>query len=348
MAKKVLPGCRIVLGGPQITFLPVEALTSMPEVDFLSRGEGEQTIAAIVEAVEGDSFDQPIAGVTSRTPSGEILAGNDIEPRQDLDDYASPWLSGVLDPAAMEESILLTSRGCPNSCSFCYTPAAFSGSTCCQSVDRVLEDIEFISRFGGGRLWFADPNFSFSEARVVNILEGVLHRGLEVSMWIETRADMLNRELIGLLKKSGVHTVAMGLESASPAVYPGLNKGIEPDKIGWAVGMVLQAGLEVELFSQFAMPNETKLDALSTLDFVKKNGVKIRGNSNAQQMHLYFGTKLCSNPAGHGIKPLRDDLPPYMSVGGEFETAWMSRDEIKEVRQAWRAESLDGGKRVVS
>jgi radical SAM superfamily enzyme YgiQ (UPF0313 family) len=212
----------------------------------------------------------------------------------------------------------------------------------------VLEDIGHVSQKGTERLWFADPNFSFSERRIVEILEGILRRELMVSMWIETRADMLTPGLIGLMKRAGVHSIAMGLESASPDVYPALNKGVEPDEIGWAARTALEAGLDVELFSQFALPQETKEDALQTLRFVKGCGVKIRGNSNAQQMQLYFGAELYSSYREHGIKPLRDHLPPYLAIGDAFETEWMSEKEIKQVRNAWRSESLDGGKRIVS
>jgi hypothetical protein len=76
--------------------------------------------------------------------------------------------------------------------------------------------------------------------------------------------------------------------------------------------------------------------------------VKIQGNSNAQQMHLYFGTELYSSYRERGIRPLRKDLPPYLAIGGAFETDWMSSEEIKLVEKAWRSESADGGKRVVS
>jgi radical SAM superfamily enzyme YgiQ (UPF0313 family) len=243
---------------------------------------------------------------------------------------------------------MLTSRGCPNSCCFCYTPAAFGRKTRSQSVERVLEDLAYVSKRGTGRVWFADPNFSFSERRVVELLEGILTRELTVRMWIETRADMLTPELIDLMKRAGVHSIAMGLESASPNVYPALNKGIEPEKVGRAARIALEAGLDVELFSQFALPKEKKDDALQTLRFVKDCGVKIRGNSNAQQMQLYFGTELHSSYRKHGIRPLRDNLPPYLAIGAAFETEWMSEKEIEQVKNAWRAESLDGGKRVVS
>jgi radical SAM superfamily enzyme YgiQ (UPF0313 family) len=346
--KLVLPESRVVLGGPQATFMPDAALSAMPEMDYVSRGEGELVIPAIADAVEGGTSEQPIAGATSRTTEGECVTGPMPEVPKSLDVYASPWLTGVLDPAAMDESIMLTSRGCSNNCRFCYTPAASARKIRSQSVERVLEDITYVSKKGTGRLWFADPNFSFSERRVVEILEGILSRELTVNMWIETRADMLTPGLIDLMKRAGVESIAMGLESASPNVYPALDKGIDPDTIGRTARTALGAGLDVELFSQFALPNETREDALQTLRFVKDCGVKIRGNSNAQQMQLYFGAELYSNHREHGIKPLRDDLPSYLAIGAAFETEWMSEEEIKQVKSAWRAESVDGGKRVVS
>ncbi len=348
MARQELPECSIVLGGPQATFLPEAALALLPEVDHLARGEGERVIAAIAEAIEGGTEDRPIPGTTSRRGGGECVTGPAVEPAEDLDDYPSPWLSGVLEPAASEESILLTSRGCAHRCAFCITPIASGHRTRSQSVERVLEDIAWVCRRGNGRLWFADPDFSYSESRVIGILEGILERGLRPRMWIETRADMVGEELIGLMRRAGVHTIAMGLESASPRVWPKLAKGVEPERIERAVRAAREAGLQVELFSQYALPGERLEDALETLRFVKGCGVEIRGNSNAQQMQLYFGSEIEADSKKHGVKPLRENLPAYLSVGADFETEWMTREEIEQVRGAWRAESRDGGKRVVS
>jgi radical SAM superfamily enzyme YgiQ (UPF0313 family) len=243
---------------------------------------------------------------------------------------------------------MLTSRGCPHHCAFCVTPAAFGPCTRAHSVERVLEDISVVARHGRGRLWFADPNFSYDSERVLAILDGIARRGLSVEMWIETRADMLTPDLLRLLARTGVHTLALGLESAVPRVLERSGKAIEPDAIREAAITALGAGLDVELFSQYGLPGETKSDALKTLRFVKDCGIAVRGNSNAQQMQLYFGSAIIRNPEGHGIHPLRDDLPPYLALGDEFFTDWMSRTEMDEVRAAWSAASADGGKRIVS
>jgi radical SAM superfamily enzyme YgiQ (UPF0313 family) len=348
LIKKALPRAAIVLGGPQASLMPDEGLAALPDIDFLCRGEGEAVIQEIAEAILSGDAIQPVPGATRRTSDGQILTGPSVEAARDLDVYPSPWLSGILDPAGMGESIMLASRGCHHHCVFCYTPAAFEGRIRYNSIDRVLEEIAYVAERGTGRLWFGDPNFSFSEKRVIGILEGILDRNLEVEMWIETRADMLTPELIRLMKRAGVHLVAMGLESASPHVHPGLCKNIEPEEIREAVRLALEAGLDVELFSQYALPNERLEDAMATLRFVKDCGVKIQGNSNAQQMQLYFGSDINADCARYGVIPLRESFPPYLSIGTEFETRWMSKREIDEVKSAWRAESLDGGKRVVS
>jgi anaerobic magnesium-protoporphyrin IX monomethyl ester cyclase len=349
LVKDVLSSSRVILGGPQGLFLPDEALTVMPEVDFLARGEGELALKATVSSIEaGTAGIRPIPGVTSRLSSGDLVTG-EVEPApNDLDAYPSPWLEGILDPADWDEAIMLTSRGCPHHCLFCLTPAIFGDNVRCHSSERVLDEIELVARRGSGRLWFADPNFCASTERVVALLEGVLQRGLDVRMWIEIRAEMATPEVLGLMRRAGVDRVAMGLESASPAVYPSLLKGLDPERIGAAARAALASGIDVELFSQYALPNETLNDALLTLRFVQDSGVAVRGNSNAQQMQLYHGSDITKRYHEHGIKPLRDDLPPYLALGTEFETEWMARSEIARVRSAWQAASEDGGKRIVS
>jgi radical SAM superfamily enzyme YgiQ (UPF0313 family) len=348
LVKESVSDALIILGGPQITFLPDDALSVLPGVDFLCRGEGEPVILAVTDAILSGKTASPVPGTTSRNTQGEYITGPSVAPAKDLDEYPSPWLEGVLDPADMDEAIMLTSRGCPHVCSFCYTPAAFGGKIRAHSVERVIEEIAFVASRGSGRLWFADPNFSFSEKRVIEILEGIARRDLKVDMWIETRADMLNKELIALMKKAGVNMIAMGLESASENVYPHLKKNLDPDRVRKAIEMTFKAGMDVELFSQYALPHEHFEDAMQTLNFVKASGVKIRGNSNAQQMQIYYGSEIAADPAKFGVKPLRDSFQPCMGIGTEFETDWMSKDEIDRVKAAWKAESLDGGKRIVS
>lgn len=347
LVREAVPGVRVVLGGPHATLMPAAALAELPEVDFIARGEGELTLAGLAAGLADGAHDGRPPGVSGHGPDGEVWSTAPLPPSVELDRYPSPWLSGVMKPARWDEAVLISSRGCPHRCVFCTTPTAF-GPIRSHSVERVLDEVELIAEHGSGRLWFADPNFSSSRRRVDALLEGILQRGLQVSMWLETRADMVDEELLSLMRRAGVHTVAMGLESAVPAVLERLGKNLDPECVRRAVAAAFAAGLDVELFSQYGLPGETRRDALATLDFVRSLGVRIRGNSNAQQLQLYFGSAVSSDPGGYGIRPTCDRRPPYLGVGTEFETAWMDRADLAAVRTAWRAASEDGGRRIVS
>ncbi len=347
LVKETEPHARIILGGPQATFMPSAGLGELLDVDFICRGEGELVIREVVQALESGSLDAPVPGTTTRLSRDYWEDGEEVEPPEDLDGYPSPFLDQVLDLEGLEEAILLTSRGCPYGCLFCYTPRASRRRIRYHSIERVLEEMSWLNARGLSRFWLADPSFSFHRGRTQELLEGILARGIRASLWLETRADLVDEELLKLMAKAGVRLVAYGLESASERVLARLGKSISLEALRRAVGMSLAHGLEVELFSQYGLPGETQEDALQTLEFVRSL-VPIRGNTNAQQMRLYFGTPFCENPAHYGIRPLDGTRPAYISVGARYQTDWMDAEQIHRVRDLWQAASLDGGKRMVS
>jgi radical SAM superfamily enzyme YgiQ (UPF0313 family) len=345
--KEIDGNIRTILGGPQATFLPKDALNEMPHVDYVCRGEGEVVIANVVEAMEGGALDEPVRGAACRLSPDHWAEGGPVSPPEDLDAHPSPYLTETLEAEKWDEVILLTSRGCPYGCVFCYTPMAFSRRVRFHSTERVLEEMSFLNKKGIRRFWIADPSFTCNRAHSEEILEGVIRRGIKGAMWLETRADLVDREIAALMGAAGVRQVAFGLESASEEVLETLGKGVSPKEVKEAVRLVMAEGMDVELFSQYGLPGESFKDAQMTLEFVK-GLVPIKGNTNAQQMRLYFGSEIEGDPARWGIIPLDEKRPPYISVGERYETRWMSFKEIQRIAEMWRDASLDGGKRFVS
>lgn len=337
---------KIVLGGPQTTFMPAVALKYMP-VDYICRGEGEFTILSIIQAIEGSNPVSKIMGAAYKV-DGEIAEGPPATSYEELDLYPSPYLDGIFDYKNVKEAVLLTSRGCPFNCIFCYTPHAFGHKIKFHSIERVMDEIGWLVKKGINRLWFADPNFSFDISRVHNLLNKIIKNDLKVHMWIETRADLMDKELVKKMKRAGVHTVAYGLESASEKVLKITNKRIPLKKIEEAIYLTQTQGMDVELFSLFGLPGENIEDALDTIRFVEGHGVKIKGNSNAQQMQLYFGSNITNNYSQYGIHPLKEERPLYLSIGDRYQTETMSYKEILKIKAIWRKQSLDKGKRIVS
>jgi len=345
--KSLQPEIKVALGGPQITFMPSEALKQMPMVDYLCRSEGEFALLSIAQAIAGGNPTDGIQGTTYRVED-DIVEGKSVDGFEDLDKYPSPHLMDVFDYTSVEEAIMLSSRGCPYNCIFCYTPQAFKHKIRFHSIARVIEEIKWVVKKGKNRLWFADPNFSFSGERVHQLLDEIIRLGLNVKMWLETRVDLIDENMIKKMKRAGVHTIAYGLESASKRILKKITKKTSLAQLETAISLAQKYGLEVELFSLFALPGETFAEALETLEFVKSHGIKIQGNSNAQQMQLYFGTPITRNYTKYGIKPFPEKRPAYISIGDRYETETMSREEIEKIKMLWRKHSLDKGRRLVS
>jgi len=346
--KQLHPECITVIGGPQAVFLPTRALSDLPFFDMICRAEGERALLELLRRTStGRGVSEPVSGWSGRGRAS-FWDGPALEPATDLDDYPSPYLDGTLAVAGMGEAILLASRGCPYRCSFCYTPAAFGKRIRVHSVDRVLEEMKWIARNGVHRFWFADPSFTFDAARVQGLLDRILSLDLQAEIWLETRADLVDAHLLGMMKRAGVHTVAYGLESASEEVLRRIRKPLDLRQVEQAVRLTREAGIHVELFSQYGLPGERYEDAVKTLRFVRENGVEVRGNTNPQQMQIYFGSEIQRCPHEYGILPFDEPLPAYLSVGARFETRWMKAQEIQEIGRLWKQASLDGGKHIVS
>lgn len=348
LIKSVDANIKVAIGGPQATFMPSAALAELPDIDYICRSSGEVTLLHIAQAIRNGAPLSDLLGASYRDTEGGIHDTTALEGLTDLDQYPSPYLDDTFDYGRMSEAIMLTSRGCPHDCIYCYTPPAFNHTVRFHSVDRVVEEIKWIRKKGVRKLWFADPNISFRPKRLTELINRILTEGLECEMWLQTRADLVTPDLMMQMRRAGVTTIAFGLESASERVLSRLDKKVSIQTVADAIMLAQSENVEVELFTMFGLPYETFEDAVRTLAFVKENNVKIMGNTNSQQMQIYFGTPMERHYRDYNIRPLNNDRPAYLSIGCQYETDLMSYDEIQKVQALWKADSLDGGKRIVS
>ena len=339
-AKKIAPETPIILGGPQVTFMPGEALRHMPEIDYLCRGEGEEVMLQLAGALQRGDDVAKVTGI------GFLRDGRKVEtpptaPTTPLDRYPSPYLTEGIDLRGKERVILLTSRGCPYTCAFCYTPKASGRKVRFFSQDRIIDEMRYLKSKGISSFWFADTNLSYSKKRLVSLLEAMIEHVPGISFWCQTRYDLMNEELLQLLRRAGAENVAYGLESANPSVLDTIQKPIDLQRLSEVIRLTQKAGMEVELFSMFGLPGETMDQALRTLQFVQENGVAIQGNSISQQAHLFFGTPLNDTPEQFGIHPLPYTRPAYLSACRDYETDAMSTQDMHKVGLVWRLNRQD-------
>ena len=324
-----------VLGGPQAIVAPSGALEELEDVDALVRGEAELVMPEMARTLAAGGPLERVQGISCRCNGRFLDTGPGPEPPSDLDDYPSPYLMNLLNLEGKNTAILLSSRGCSHVCRFCITPRICKGKVRYHSVERVLSEMELLSKTGIERFWFADPNFTEDRARTEELLARKIERGIATPFWLQTRSDLIDAELLEKLRKAGADTVAFGLESASADVLEKTNKGIQLDRLRENVKKAQSLGMDAELFSIFGLPGETIEDARRTIEFVRSLGVPIQSNSGSQQMQLYFGSIYEKDPERYGIKLLPGYRPFYFSAGDQYETESMSQADIKKARNLW-------------
>ena len=336
LVKMIDPGIVVVFGGPQVSFMPKEALRQMREVDVIIRGEGENIWPALVRCIIANSDPGHIKGIVFMR-SDAVIETLPAPLASNLDSLPSPYTNKVFDLRQHEAAVMLTSRGCCFNCAFCYTPRAFGRRIRMHSVNRVLADMTICVKARIKRFFFADPSFTFDKKRVAAIMRGIINRRWKLEIWCETRADLIDRPLLELMAKAGVKYIAYGLESVDLDVNKILRKPIDLGQFEKIIKFTREVGIEPEVFTLYGLPGQSKESCLETLDFLKRLGVKIVGNSAGQQLHLFFGTDIADTPERYGIRLLKKRRPLYLSPGIDFVTKHMKRRDINTVAKGYQA-----------
>ena len=326
---------RIILGGPQALFMPSSALKELDDVDIVCRGEGETITAEIAECLEKNRSLSTVSGITFR--DGDQIIDTPISPDvvEDLDQFPSPYLTGVINLAGKEQALIFTSRGCKFNCLFCISPATSHGKMRYHSAKRVLDEMEYLTKNGIKRFWFADSSFPESRERALEILQGKIDRGIKTPFWSEMRCDLVDEAMLRKLREANAETISFGLESANPEVLKKTSKGIVLEDLRRMIEIAKSIGLNVELSCMYGLPGETVDKARDTLNFVRACGLPVDGNSRAQQLRLFFGSVYQNNLDRFGFKAIPGFMPSYMSLGDRYETDAMTSGDLQKVGAIW-------------
>jgi magnesium-protoporphyrin IX monomethyl ester (oxidative) cyclase len=162
-------------------------------------------------------------------------------------------------------------RGCPFNCAFCETKKMW-GPTCrFFSPKRVVEEVKFMmDKYGSKGIYFINDNFTIRKKETLELCELMKQEKLDLQWICDTRADMVNRELLAKMREAGCKTIWFGVESGSPRVLDKINKHISLEQTQQAVKLCKQEGIQVAASFILGIPGETIADMEETLKFAKK------------------------------------------------------------------------------
>ena len=243
--KKALPKVKIVLGGLWYSAMPVPTLEENPAVDFVVMGE-EESFGDLIEAIDKNKPLKDVGGVTSRVGS-EIVMGPHKPLLQDLDKLPLP----AYDLFPMHLYVghtywkpfvdMVTSRGCPSACTFCYEWDQFDPRSpsdflkwLAKSPERVMEELNLLhKKYGVKVVVIQDDNFNVDPARVKKFCE--LKQASENPIkWVSLgrAVDWVNCEsILPLMKENGLFMGVFGIEVTTQSELKKIAKGTTLEQI---------------------------------------------------------------------------------------------------------------------
>jgi anaerobic magnesium-protoporphyrin IX monomethyl ester cyclase len=125
-------------------------------------------------------------------------------------------------------------------------------------------------QFHPDQIWFADDIFALSAKWTLEFADAVDTLNAHLPFKMQSRCDLMTRDIVHALKRAGCCEVWMGAESGSQRILNGMDKGIRVEHIYRARNNLLQQGIRVGLFLQFGYRGETWSDIQETIRMVRE------------------------------------------------------------------------------
>ena len=267
-------GVPIIIGGPHATTLP-ELTLQNPHIDFLVYGEGEYVFRDWLRQIEaGDTnWDQNI-GLWYKDADGNVINGGERELIPDLDELPFPARHlfdlkayPLYAPDGAQMLTVLTSRGCPYKCSFCFK--GIVGRTYRQRTPEniVAELRELIDRYDVRNFYFMDDLFTINVKRLEAILDYFIAQDVGVRWRCLARVDRVNPELLAKMYKAGCRQIHFGIESGNAEILKKTAKHIDLDQVRQAVQWTEDAGIMSKGYFILGLPGDNEETMNETIEF---------------------------------------------------------------------------------
>lgn len=280
LCKKIVPNAKIIAGGPHPTVMPEQTLLDIPELDALVIGEGEETVAEVIERFRRNRNLENVKGACFK--KGKKIIKN--PPRlfiKNLDELPFPaWHLFPIEKYPRKTNFLSvapvdninSSRGCPFRCAFCSVKSIWGLTYRYFSPERSIEEMKYlIENYGAKGIYFREDNFTLNKRRVEELCKLMLKENLDIKWVCESRVDLITKDVAKLMKRAGCETIWFGTESGSQRVLDKvLCKGITLEQTKRAFKILDGVGIRRGASFMVGVPGETIKDMYKTIEFTKE------------------------------------------------------------------------------
>lgn len=344
MIKKISPETKIILGGIHPSIMYEQLLQNFP-VEAVCIGEGEETIVELLDTLADKKSLKKVKGIAYKEKN-KVIVNEMRRPKMDLDNLPFPSYDVFMNPSIKRVKIL-SSRGCPNKCSFCCMNIANKHVWRPRSPKNVVDEIEFIKKTYPwvDSIQFLDDTMTLDNNRVIEMCKEILRRRIKLKFDGQGRIKPVSREMFYWLQKAGFTAFYFGVESGSEKILDSIHKNItKEDCINTFKILREFPKIQVERCLMVGLPGETEETVNETIEFIKKLQ-KIKKSTDlfyASPLWVFPGTEVYQLAVSKGaIKDnywLTDKPVPFYTV--EHPEKWL----IKMSNKITLAAMLDRGK----
>jgi len=280
LAKDINRKIITVIGNVHPTFCYEEILREHYKyVDYIVRGEGEETMVELMDAISAKGDVSKVKGIAYRDRDNEeIVVTPSREFIKDLDPLPMAW--DLIDwpiytYKPMDDSVLAivsSSRGCTQQCSFCSQQLFWQRQWRGRSAENFVNELEYLrDSYGVNVVMISDETPTLSRKRWEKILDLKIERGLDTKLLLETRVNDILRDedIMWKYKKANVDHIYVGVESTSQITLDIFKKNIKAEESKRAIDIINEYDIVSETSFVLGMPDDTKESIRNSVELAK-------------------------------------------------------------------------------
>ncbi len=273
--KEYTPDIPVVVGGPHISGDPINSMKHTC-FDIGVIGEGEATLLEIANSYRNGKTLDNINGIIYRR-NGEIVKNSPRELINNLDDIPLPardllpplvrYLPPPINYKGVPCATIITSRGCPYSCTFC-DKNTFGSKYRIRSAENVIEEIKhLIKHYSIKEIAFVDDTFNINNKRLNRLFDLLRENNIRLPWTCMARINTTSYEQLRAMKEAGCWHISFGIESGNKDIIKLIKKGIDLDYTRQVIRWCKELGIQTKGFFMIGHPGETKETIKDTIDF---------------------------------------------------------------------------------
>lgn len=275
-------GCRVILGGPEVS----------PDNN----------------RVQGEFIDAKVFG-EGEVPFWKFLAGHtdSLSAPACFSECPSPYPAGLLTAGPNTPLMLETQRGCPFRCGFCrYNKSR--GKVVFKDPSHIWDAIVHARAKGVTEVFFLDPTLN-ARPDLASFLKTLarLNPDRNLSFASEIRADTITGDLAKWFYRAGFTEFETGLQSTNPNALKQMGRPTDPVRFLEGCNALLDQGIRIKTDLIVGLPGDDLKGFLNSLEFVMTNG--LHEHIQVFPLLLLTGTRFRRDSDALGL--CFDPAPPY-------------------------------------